>query len=154
MNYRFIVYILGWILNIQGIFMLVPSLVAVYYREKSGFAFLIAGGISLAAGVAATGRKPGNRSFYAKDGFVTVAMGWVVLSVSGALPFLISGEIPSVFDALFETISGYTTTGATILTDVEALSKKSSVLAKLYPFYRGNGNPCFRSLHSATCWRK
>nr|WP_297933589.1 TrkH family potassium uptake protein [uncultured Lachnoclostridium sp.] len=123
MNYRFIAYIMGWILNIQGVFLLVPSLVALYYKEESGFAFLIAAGISLALGALATVKKPKNKSFYAKDGFVSVALGWVVLSVSGALPFLISREIPSVFDALFETISGYTTTGATILTDVEALSK-------------------------------
>lgn len=123
MNYRFIAYIMGWILNIQGVFLLVPSLVALYYKEESGFAFLIAAGISLALGALATVKKPKNKSFYAKDGFVSVALGWVVLSISGALPFLISREIPSVFDALFETISGYTTTGATILTDVEALSK-------------------------------
>lgn len=123
MNYRFIAYIMGWILNIQGVFLLVPSLVALYYKEESGFAFLIAAGISLALGALATVKKPKNKSFYAKDGFVSVALGWVVLSISGALPFIISREIPSVFDALFETISGYTTTGATILTDVEALSK-------------------------------
>lgn len=123
MNYRFIAYIMGWILNIQGVFLLVPSLVALYYKEESGFAFLIAAGISLAFGALATVKKPRSKSFYAKDGFVSVALGWVVLSISGALPFIISREIPSVFDALFETISGYTTTGATILTDVEALSK-------------------------------
>ncbi len=70
-----------------------------------------------------TRKKPTNKSFYAKEGFITVALGWIALSVSGALPFLISGEIPNVFNALFESISGYTTTGATILSDVEALSK-------------------------------
>lgn len=123
MHYRFIAYILGWILNIQGIFLLVPALVALIYKEQSGFAFMIAAGISLAFGAAATVKKPKNKTFYAKDGFVSVALGWVVLSISGALPFLISGEIPSIFDALFETVSGYTTTGATILTDVEVLSK-------------------------------
>lgn len=123
MNYRFIAYVLGWILNVQGIFLLVPSLVALYYKEGSGFAFLIAAGISLGIGAALTIRKPKNKNFYAKDGFLTVALGWVVLSVSGALPFIISSEIPSVVDALFETISGYTTTGATILSDVEAMSK-------------------------------
>ena len=102
MNYRFIAYIMGWILNIQGVFLLVPSLVALYYKEESGFAFLIAAGISLALGALATVKKPKNKSFYAKDGFVSVALGWVVLSISGALPFIISREIPSVFDALFE----------------------------------------------------
>lgn len=119
--------------------MLVPSLVALYYKEKSGFAFLIAAGISFAVGAATTFKKPKNRSFYAKDGFVAVAMGWVVLSASGALPFLISGEIPSVFDALFETISGYTTTGATILTDVEALSKSLLFWRSFTHFIGGMG---------------
>lgn len=123
MNYRFITYVLGWILNVQGIFLLVPSLVALCYKEESGFAFLIAAGICLGIGAVFTIRKPKNRNFYAKDGFLTVALGWVVLSVSGALPFIISDEITTVIDALFETISGYTTTGATILSDVEALSK-------------------------------
>lgn len=123
MNFRFLLYILGWILNIQGIFLIIPSFMAVYYREQSGYAFLIASGISLGIGALCSWKKPKNKEFYAKDGFVTVAFGWIVLSISGSLPFLISGSIPSVFDALFETISGYTTTGATILTDVEALPK-------------------------------
>ena len=74
-------------------------------------------------------KKPKNRSFYAKEGFISVAFGWIVLSISGALPFIISGEIPNIFDALFETISGYTTTGATILSDVEALIKLYVILA-------------------------
>lgn len=123
MNFAFIRYILGWILNFQGIFLLVPCLVAMMYGESSGFAFLISSGISFAVGIPCTIRKPKRTSFYAKDGFVSVALAWIVFSISGALPFLISGEIPNIFDAVFETISGYTTTGATILSDVEALSK-------------------------------
>ncbi len=130
---------MGWILNIQGIFLLVPSLVALYYKEESGFAFLIAAGISLAFGALATIKKPKNRTFYAKDGFVSVALGWIVLSVSGALPFVISKEIPSVFDALFETISGYTTTGATILTDVEVMSKSLLFWRSFTHFIGGMG---------------
>lgn len=123
MNIQFIVYILGWILNFQGLFLLVPSLVAAFYKEKSGVAFIISALICLVIGVILTRWKPKSKSFYAKEGFITVAAGWLVLSISGALPFLISGEIPSVFDALFETISGYTTTGATILMDVEVMSR-------------------------------
>lgn len=122
MNFGFIIYIIGWILNIQGAFLLVPYVVALMYHEKSGGAFLISAFVSLLAGFLCTRRKPRSKSFYAKDGFVSVALAWIVFSVSGALPFIISGEIPNVFDALFETISGYTTTGATILSDVEALS--------------------------------
>lgn len=123
MNFGFITYIIGWILNFQGVFLLVPCIVAMIYNEKSGIAFLLSSLISFAIGALFVRKKPKNSSFYAKEGFISVALGWIVLSVSGALPFLISGEIPDVFNALFESISGYTTTGATILSDVESLSK-------------------------------
>ena len=123
MNFGFITYIIGWILNFQGIFLLVPCIVAMIYNEKSGIAFLLSSLISFAIGALFVRKKPKNSSFYAKEGFISVALGWIVLSVSGALPFLISGEIPDIFNALFESISGYTTTGATILSDVESLSK-------------------------------
>ncbi len=123
MNFGFITYIIGWILKFQAAFLLVPCIVSIAYKEKSGFAFIISAIISFLVGVLCTIKKPKNRSFYAKEGFVSVACGWIALSVSGALPFIISGEIPNIFNALFETISGYTTTGATILSDVESLSK-------------------------------
>lgn len=123
MNFGFITYIIGWILNFQGVFLLVPCIVAMIYNEKSGIAFLLSSLISFAIGALFVRKKPKNSSFYAKEGFISVALGWIVLSVSGALPFLISGEIPDIFNALFESISGYTTTGATILSDVESLSK-------------------------------
>ena len=123
MNFGFIIYIIGWLLNVQGGFLLVPCIVAMIYGEKSGFAFFVSAIISFILGIICTRKKPQNRSFYAKEGFITVALGWIVFSISGALPFIISGEIPDVFNALFETISGYTTTGATILSDVESLSK-------------------------------
>ena len=123
MNFGFITYIIGWILNFQGVFLLVPCIVAMIYNERSGIAFLLSSFISFAIGALFVRKKPKNSSFYAKEGFISVALGWIVLSVSGALPFLISGEIPDVFNALFESISGYTTTGATILSDVESLSK-------------------------------
>ena len=123
MNFGFITYIIGWILKFQAAFLLVPCIVSIAYKEKSGFAFIISAIISFTIGMLCTLKKPKNRSFYAKEGFVSVACGWIALSVSGALPFIISGEIPNIFNALFETISGYTTTGATILSDVESLSK-------------------------------
>lgn len=123
MNFRFISYIVGWILNFQGIFLLIPSFVSLYYGEDSGFAYVITSIICLVIGIALTFRKPVNKAFYAKDGFISVALCWIVLSITGALPFVFNGEIPSIVDAMFETISGFTTTGATILSDVEALSK-------------------------------
>ena len=123
MNFGFITYIIGWILKFQGAFLLVPCIVSMIYKEKSGFAFVISAIISFTIGMLCTRKKPQNRSFYAKEGFISVALGWIVLSISGSLPFIISGEIPNIYNALFETISGYTTTGATILSDVESLSK-------------------------------
>lgn len=123
MNFRFITYILGWIFNFQSGFLLITYIISLFLGEKSGNAFLISAIICAVTGAIFTYKKPSNKAFYAKDGFTAVALGWIVVSITGALPFLISGEIPSVFDALFETISGYTTTGATILSDVEALSK-------------------------------
>ena len=96
-----------------------PCIVAVIYQEKSGFSFLLAVILCLIPGVLLIRKKPRNSFFYAKEGFVAVALSWIVLSVFGAVPFYISGEIPSAADAMFETISGFTTTGASILSDVE-----------------------------------
>lgn len=123
MNFKFISYIVGWILNFQGIFLLIPYFVSIYYREDSGFAFVISSIICLVIGIALTIKKPANKAFYMKEGFISVAACWIVLSITGALPFVFNREIPSIIDALFETVSGFTTTGATILSDVEAMSK-------------------------------
>lgn len=102
--------------------MALPAIVAAIYQEKSGYSFLIAMGICLIIGIPLICRKPKSKVFFSKEGFVSVALGWIVLSLIGALPFFISGEIPSYVDALFEIISGFTTTGSSILKDVEALS--------------------------------
>ena len=98
-----------------------PVIVAIIYGEKSGFAFLITIGICLLFGIPLSIKKPKNRVFFAKEGFISVAIGWIVLSFMGSLPFFISHEIPHFVDALFEVISGFTTTGSSILIDVEAL---------------------------------
>ena len=84
-------------------------------------------------------KRPANPRFYAREGFVTVALCWIVLAVTGALPFLFSGEIPSVVDALFETISGFTTTGSTIVTDVESLSHAALLWRSLTHWVGGMG---------------
>jgi len=122
MNFGFITYIIGWILKFQAAFLLVPCIVSIIYKEKSGFAFIISAIISFIVGMLCTLKKPKNRSFYAKEGFVAVAMSWIILSITGAIPFVLNGDIPSYVDALFEIISGYTTTGSSILTNVEGLS--------------------------------
>ena len=122
MNYSIIVYIIGWILNLEAALMLLPSLTALLYHEHDGVFFLITIAICLAIGIPMTRKKPSKTVFYAREGFVTVALSWIVLSIFGACPFVISGSIPDPVNALFETVSGFTTTGASILTDVEALS--------------------------------
>ncbi len=123
MNYRMIKYILGWIMIFSAIFMAVPLLTAVVYGEKAGWSFLITAGICAAIGGLMVIRKPENKVLYAREGFLIVAMSWVLMSLFGALPFVISGAIPDYIDALFEIVSGFTTTGASILTEVEALPK-------------------------------
>ncbi|MDD5936265.1 MAG: TrkH family potassium uptake protein [Clostridiales bacterium] len=122
MNHSMISYILGFVLKFEAIFMLLPCLVAVIYREQTGFAYLIMFVFCFGMGHFFSHKKPENQIFYAKEGFIMVSLSWLVMSVFGALPFVITQEIPSFTDALFETISGFTTTGASILNDVEALS--------------------------------
>ncbi|MHB8127480.1 MAG: TrkH family potassium uptake protein [Mobilitalea sp.] len=122
MNKSIILHILGWILTVEAAFMVLPSIVAIVYQEKSGYAFLITIGICLVFGIPMLLHKPKSKLFFAKEGFVSVALGWILLSIMGAMPFYISGEIPSYVNALFEIISGFTTTGSSILSDVEALS--------------------------------
>ena len=122
MNYSIIFYIIGWILNLEAAFMLPSCLVALIYQESSGWSLVAAVLLCLLIGLPLVIRKPKNRVFYLREGFTTTALCWIVLSCVGALPFVLSGYIPNPVDALFETVSGFTTTGASILSDVEALS--------------------------------
>lgn len=125
MNIRAVIYVLGWILNIEGAFMLLPFFVSLIYGEPQGRAFLVVALISILIGTAVVIKKPKNMVFYEKEGFVTVAFSWIMLSIFGCLPFVFNGDIPNFTDALFETVSGFTTTGASILTNVEGLSQGS-----------------------------
>lgn len=121
MNFPIIAYIVGWVCNFQAIFMILPCITALIYHEKDLFAFLISMVICLVVGVPLTFKKPRNKVFYTKDGCVAVALSWFALCIFGAIPFVISSSIPNPIDALFETVSGFTTTGSSILTDVEVL---------------------------------
>lgn len=122
MNYRVISYILGWVLAIEGLFLAVSAAVGGMYGERAALSFLYAALICAVLGVPAILKKPRRMAFFMKEGFVTVALCWIVLSIFGALPFVFSGEIPRFTDALFETVSGFTTTGASVVPDVEVLS--------------------------------
>ncbi len=125
MNRKMIFYMLGQILKLEAAIMVMPLLCSLIYREYSNvFTFLITIAIALILGFGLTLlNKSGNKTFFAKEGFVIVALSWIAISFVGALPFVISGEIPNFIDAFFETVSGFTTTGSSILTDVESMSK-------------------------------
>lgn len=123
MNYRMIKYITGWLLIFEALFMTVPSVTAIVYSEAQLWHFLVVMAGCLLIGGLMIIRKPKSTTLYAKEGFVIVSLSWIVLSLVGALPFFISGTIPHYIDAVFETVSGFTTTGASILTAVEPLPK-------------------------------
>ncbi len=139
MNIRTIIYILGWVLNIEGLFMLLPYIVSLVYQESEGGAFLAIAIVCILIGLPLSYKKPKNTEIYAKEGFVTVAFSWILFSIFGCLPFVINGDIPNFTDALFETVSGFTTTGASILLNVEALSKCSLFWRSLTIWIGGMG---------------
>ena len=123
MNIRIVLYILGKVMLFLSLFLLLPCIVAVIYKEPSGIFFLATALFSAVVGILLSVKKPKDRSFYAKEGFVVVALSWILLSLVGCIPFYASGEIPGFIDAMFEMVSGFTTTGASILPRVEDLSK-------------------------------
>lgn len=126
MNYRMIIYVIGQISKVVGLAMLLPVLVGFIYGETHIIAsFGIPILILLIPGFAVTIKKPKDNSVYSMEGFISVAASWIVVSAVCALPFVISGDIPNYVDALFETVSGFTTTGSSILSNVEELSKSS-----------------------------
>ena len=122
MNYSVVFYILGWVLKFESAFMALPVIVSLVYKEKAGFSYGAVALVCLLIGVLLTRKKPKDNRIYMRDGFACVALAWIVMSIMGAIPFVTAGDIPNYVDALFETISGFTTTGASILNDVEALS--------------------------------
>ena len=164
MNYKMMGRFLAQILSIEGIFMIPAVLIGLYYGETAAvYGFLISIGI-IAAVTALLFLlcKGAPSAFYAKDGLVCVGLSWIVLSLVGCLPFYISREIPSYVDAFFEIVSGFTTTGASILSDVEALSKcilywrsfshwlgGMGVLVFLLAFTGGKGQGFTMHLHRA-----
>ena len=123
MNYKMIRNILGWLLLFECGFMLVPAVTALVFREREIWSFLITMLLCGAIGALCVRKKPKDPVLYAREGFVIVSLSWIVLSLFGAVPFFISGTIPNYVDAVFETVSGFTTTGASILTAVEPLPR-------------------------------
>ena len=123
MNYSFIRWLVGWVLCIEAAFLLIPLALCLGYGEPYAVTYLIAIAATALPGVAMAAKRPKNQAFYAREGFVATALSWIFLSLAGALPFFISGCIPNFVDALFEVVSGFTTTGASILSDVESMPR-------------------------------
>ena len=123
MNLSMVWYLIGWVLVCEGALFLLPVITALIYGEIAVWSFIWSIALCMVIGIPLVLKKPRNRVFHLKEGFVTTALGWIVLSFMGALPFLFSGAISDPIDALFETVSGFTTTGASILKDVEILPK-------------------------------
>lgn len=122
-NHRTIIRILGVILFTEGFFMLLAVLVSLIYREKDYYMFLISAGISISTGLAAyLPVRKSEPKLNRRDGYLIVTGAWVLFSLFGTLPFLLTGSINNFTDAFFETISGFTTTGASILNNIEELS--------------------------------
>lgn len=122
MNYSMIRYIEATVVMMCGVFMLLPALVGFIYAEPEGWVYLIVAVSSALAGFLVRLPKPRSKVFFAREGFVTVSVSWLILSLISAIPFVLTKEYPSYLDAVFETVSGYTTTGGTTLTDVEHLT--------------------------------
>ncbi len=123
MNYRAVMYVLGKIFMVIGTVILLPISVSVYYSERLTLSFLIPSALLLFIGLMLILFKPKRRNIYTKEGLVICGLSWIIMSVFGALPFVISGTIPNFIDAFFETCSGFSTTGATILTEIQSLPK-------------------------------
>lgn len=139
MNFRVILHVLGLVTMFEGIFLAVPCVTALCYGEKEGWAYLaVALGCLLVGRLVSLGRLK-NKAIYAKEGFAAVALSWIMLSLIGAIPFVATGEIPYYIDALFEFISGFTTTGSSILSDVEALSHASLIWRSFSHWFGGMG---------------
>lgn len=122
MNLSIIRRILGYVLILEAGLLLLPCLVGLIYGEKEFSAYLTVSILCLVCGGALGFKKPKNTVFYLKEGCVATSLSWIVLSLFGCIPFLLTGEIPRFVDALFETVSGFTTSGASIIPDVESLA--------------------------------
>ncbi|MGN0631876.1 MAG: potassium transporter TrkG, partial [Ruminococcus sp.] len=115
MNFAMIFVVLGWVACFNAVFMLLPALVSIIYQENAGYSFLVTALISITIGMTLLLLiKPKNKSLYSKEGYVIVSLSWILMSILGALPLYFSGSAAEFIDAVFESVSGFTTTGASI----------------------------------------
>ncbi len=140
MNYKMIGCLLGQIIRVLGLLMFLPVIVSIIYHEPESLkAFLITAAVLILAGTLMTIKKPEKKDIYTRDGMATVAATWILVSILGAIPFTLSGAIPNFADAVFETASGFTTTGATILNDIESVSNACLFWRSFSHFLGGMG---------------
>ena len=139
MNIKKVLNYIGIMMMLEAILMILPIIVSLIYKESNGRFFVYVGFFQFLLGFILYKMFTRDEKFYSAEGFVTVAMGWFILSIFGAMPFVVSKEIPNFVDALFETVSGFTTTGATILTDVTKLSKSMAFWRSFTHFVGGMG---------------
>ncbi len=139
MNIKMLFYILGKVLLIEGVLMILPVVCGLFYGESQVIYYIALAAIYIGAGFLISMKKPKNMTIFIKDGCVATALSWLVLSICGCIPFMLTKEIPSFTDAVFETVSGFTTTGASILTDVEAMSHTSLMWRSLTHWIGGMG---------------
>ncbi len=124
MNYSMIRYVLFRLMRVIGFLLVLPLLVALVYQEyDSAISFFIIVLVCMIVGIVGSHSKPANTVMYAKEGFAITALAWIGMSIIGAVPFVITGTIPNYIDAVFETVSGFTTTGGSILYSVEGIEK-------------------------------
>jgi trk system potassium uptake protein TrkH len=122
MNLKIIFRVLGFLLVVEGVAMLLALAISLIYAEEDIFAFIISSGINLGIGGAIVlGTSKAKKDIGKREGFIIVSMVWIVFSFFGSLPYILSGSIPNFTNAFFETMSGFTTTGSSILNDIEAL---------------------------------
>ena len=145
MNYAIVFRLLGYVLMIEGALLLLPAAASLVYGEWMVLGvFLLTAAVSAGIGYALHTIKPRSKVFYMREGFAATSLCWVFISVIGAVPFVLTGCIPYPVDALFETVSGFTTTGASILPAVEA---------QLHPLDRRHGCSGVSALAAAADWR-
>ncbi len=124
LNYKIILHLMGLLITVNGGFMLLSSIVSYYYKDGVFVNLVLAGLITMIIGAIVMFLTHNKRKEIQKrDGYVIVTLGWVFMSLAGTLPYIFTGAIPSFTDAFFETMSGYTTTGASILNDIESIPK-------------------------------
>ena len=148
MNIKLITQILGKLFLLEAIFMIPALLVAVIYKGTDVMAFLMTIGILLVVGGIMGCIKPKKTKMFARDGMMIVSLAWILLSVFGALPFVFSGAIPRFIDAFFETVSGFTTTGSSILTEIESLPKGILFWRSFTGATTDNFRICFRRINT------